>query len=110
MKNLTLIIFAIILLFGATTGFPLEFPNEQPKNGNFNRPLPDQVLDISPPGFCWWRCAPRGEINYRLHIESASGNMTYQSELLSDPVHIPDRILPAGKYSISSDSVSSLRS
>jgi hypothetical protein len=98
MKNSLLIILAIQLLFGSTTQAQVEFPAQQPENGNFNRPLADLVTDLSPPGFCWWRAAPRGEVNYRLRIEDASGNSVYQSGLLGDPVHVPNIVLPAGDY------------
>ncbi len=96
MKNSILIIFAILIV--ETTGAQVIFPSEQPRNGNFNRPLPDEILDISPPGFCWWRAAPRGEVDYLLRIEDESGETVYQSELLSDPVHVPDKVLPEGNY------------
>ncbi len=105
MKSSVLIIITVLFLFNVTMSAPLEFPSKQPKNGNFNRPLPEEVLDISPPGFCWWRCAPRDDVNYRLHIESESGVSVYQSELLRDPVDVPNMVLPAGKYSWSVDAL-----
>ena len=98
MKKSILIIFAFLLLIVETHVAQVAFPSEQPENGNFNRPLTDEVLDISPPGFCWWRAAPRGEVNYRLRIESESDEKVYQSGLLSDPVHVPDKVLPEGGY------------
>jgi hypothetical protein len=98
MKNSILIIFAVLLVFKETIGVQVEFPSEQPVNGNFNRPLPDEVLNISPPGFCWWRSSPRGEVNYRLRIEGASGKSVYQSGLLRDPVHVPNKVLSGGHY------------
>ena len=98
MKNSILIILALVLVNAETTVAQVVFPSEQPENGNFNRPRSDEVLDISPPGFCWWRAAPRGEVNYRLRIESTSGESVYQSGLLSDPVHVPTKVLPAGNY------------
>jgi len=98
MKNSILIILALVLVSTETTLAQVVFPSEQPENGNFNRPRSDEVLDISPPGFSWWRAAPRGEVNYRLRIESTSGESVYQSGFLSDPVHVPTRVLPAGNY------------
>src|SRR5210317_1758746 len=80
---------AVLLFVVTTMPAQVAFPPSQPVNGNFNRPLPGEILDISPPGFCWWRAAPRGEISYRLRIENESGESVYQSELLSDPVHVP---------------------
>ena len=89
-----MILISMVYLAGAQ----VTFPPEQPVNGNFNRPLQDAVLDVSPPGFCWWRAAPRGEIYYRLRIEETTDGPVYQSGLLSDPVHVPDRVLPPGNY------------
>ena len=76
----------------------IVFPSEQPEGGNFNRPAQGEELDVSPPGFCWWRAAPRGEVNYRLRIEDESGKLVYESEVLSDPVDVPNKVLPAGNY------------
>ena len=36
--------------------------------------------------------------SYRLRIEDESGSSVYQSGLLGDPVHIPNKVLPAGNY------------
>ena len=87
-----------MLLVVETIGAQVAFPLQQPVNGNFNRPLSNDVLDISPPGFCWWRAAPRGEAYYRLRVESESGEAVYQSGVLCDPVHVPNIVLPAGSY------------
>lgn len=77
---------------------PVAFPDTQPRNGNFNRPLPGQVLDISPPGFCWWRAGPRDAVFYVLSIQAADGGEVYRSARLRDPVDVPDRVLPPGMY------------
>lgn len=98
MKNCTPIIIAALLFVQNAISAQAEFPSTQPNNGNFNRPLPNEVVDISPPGFCWWRAAPRGEADYRLRIEDAAGEPVYQSAVLGDPVHIPDTVLPTGDY------------
>lgn len=76
----------------------MQFPDTRPKRGSFMRPLPKEVLDISPPGFCWWRAAERGRVGYRLRILDANRKAAYESPLLDDPVHVPDRVLPAGNY------------
>lgn len=99
MKYFSMLIMASLLLFVATGCKQVEFPSEQPRDGNFNRPMPGEVLDVSPPGFCWWRAAPRGELNYQVRIESEAGEAVYQSGLLGDPVHVPDIVLPPGDYS-----------
>ena len=98
MKYPILIVCAALALLVNSTHAQIAFPSAQPENGNFNRPLPNEELDISPPGFCWWRAAPRGEINYQLRIEDESNQLVYQSGVLRDPVHVPDKVLSEGKY------------
>jgi hypothetical protein len=76
----------------------LRFPTERPKNGNFNRPGPGDVVDVSPPGFCWWRACERGKVSYRLRVRNDEGEEVYVSPLLDEPAHVPDKALPAGSY------------
>ena len=83
----------------------IEFPDQQPDNGNFNRPLTDEVLDVSPPGFCWWRASPKGDVTYRLRVQNLKGDDVYRSGLLMDPVHVPNMVLPKGDYQWSVDAV-----
>lgn len=77
---------------------PLAFPAERPRDANFNRPSDGAVLDISPPGFCWWRAGPRDAVRYQLTINEISGRVVYQSSLVVDPVHVPSQVLPPGDY------------
>ncbi len=88
----------LLLSCNSEPSLQLTFPTEQPDNGNFNRPLPGQILDVSPPGFCWWRAAERGSVSYQLRIEDLSGNHVYESPLLNDPVHVPEQVFPEGQY------------
>jgi hypothetical protein len=74
------------------------FPSSRPEGGSFSRPVDGEVLDISPPGFSWWRAAPRGKAQYRLKVMDARAAVVYQSPSIDDPVHVPDRVLPAGCY------------
>ena len=76
----------------------VEFPANRPENGNFNRPGPGDILDVSPPGFCWWRAGERGRLSYRLRIRDNKGREIYASSLLDEPAHVPDKVLPAGSY------------
>lgn len=85
----------------------IKFPHERPENGNFNRPSQNEILDVTPPGFCWWRAGERGKVFYKVHIYDKSGNEILTSSLLEEPVFIPDKILPAGKYSWKVEATSS---
>ncbi len=75
------------------------FPKSRPPGGSFPRPREGEVLDVSPPGFCWWRAAAKGELQYRLKVTAPSGAVAYQSPRLEDPVCVPDEVFPAGRYS-----------
>ena len=77
----------------------VQFPSVRPERGNFVRPLDGQTLDISPPGFCWWRTAKAGQVEYLLRITAQSGAVAYESPRVRDNAHVPDTVLPAGKYS-----------
>jgi len=81
------------------TQYEIKFPLERPENGNFNRPGKDEILEVTPPGFCWWRAGERGKVYYKVHIYDENNNEILASSLLEEPVFIPDKILPAGKYS-----------
>lgn len=74
------------------------FPRTHPDRACYPRPLPDETLDITPPGFCWWRAGERGEILYRLKIMDFAGKTVYESPLLEDPAHAPDKVLAQGSY------------
>ena len=76
----------------------VKFPDQRPNEGNFNRPVQDETLDISPPGFCWWRVGPRGKFAYRLRVLNEEGKEAYVSPLVEDPAHVPDKVLPPGRY------------
>ena len=81
------------------------FPVERPAKGSYQRPREGEILDISPPGFCWWRAGKRGEVSYRLRIHSQEGKEIYRSKILPDPVHVPEVALPAGSYSWTVDAL-----
>ncbi len=76
----------------------VQFPDRRPRDGNFNRPAPDETLDVSPPGFCWWRVGKRGEFAYRLRVRNEEGGEIYASPLVEEPVHVPDKVFPPGRY------------
>lgn len=84
-----------------------KFPVSQPEIGNFNRPLKGATLDVSPPGFCWWRAGDRGEVFYRLTVRDESGLEIYSSEILDEPACIPETVFPAGRYIWTVDAVNS---
>lgn len=83
----------------------LRFPQAQPERASYIHPREGQTLDVSPPGFNWWRLtgygdqpAPRGAARYRLRVRDAGGKEVYASPPLEDPVHVPDVVLPEGAY------------
>jgi len=76
----------------------VAFPESRPPGGSFSRPDDQEMLDVSPPGFSWWRAAPDGKVTYRLRVLSESGTEAYVSPPVCEPVHVPTKALPAGKY------------
>ena len=76
----------------------VSFPDLRPPGGSFSRPDDGAVLDVSPPGFSWYRAAPAGKVTYRVKVFTAEGAEAYCSSPLEDPVHVPDAALAAGKY------------
>jgi hypothetical protein len=76
----------------------ISFPSVQPKGGNFNRPSDGEIVDVTPPGFCWWRVEKKTRVSYQISILSEDGGEIHRSPLLNDPVYIPSTILAPGKY------------
>ena len=76
----------------------MGFPKTRPAGACYPRPQADETLDISPPGFCWWPAGERGAVAYRLKITDQSGTCVYESPVLEDPAHAPDRVLAPGDY------------
>jgi hypothetical protein len=76
----------------------IRFPSGRPSGGSFVRPREESAVEVTPPGFCWWRAAAGGQVQYRLNVADESGETVYTSPLLRDPVCVPDRVFPAGRY------------
>ena len=74
------------------------FPSERPSDGSYQRPREGEILNISPPGFCWWRAGKRDQVYYVLRIYSSGGREVYTSSRLRDPVHVPETVLQPGAY------------
>jgi len=96
----TISLISSLLLLSATEAADqtATFPRSRPAGGSFSRPENGEVLDVSPPGFSWWRAARAGKVNYRLKVCDNTGAEAYCSSELQDPVCVPDKTLPAGKY------------
>lgn len=83
----------------------MEFPNIRPKGANCIRPREGEAMDITPPGFSWWRAAERGACQYRLVVKR-DGKDHYTSPLTPDPIHVPDVVFPPGAYTWRVEAVS----
>lgn len=74
-----------------------EFLKEKSSdNMLFPRPGDGAKLPISPIGLAWLPC-PAAE-DYRVEIFAAGADRVYSRDVGKDPVHLPDRVLPAGSY------------
>jgi hypothetical protein len=61
------------------------------------KPLDEAIVQISPPAFTWGPVA--GASHYRIEIKNDHEQVIYEKILGTDPVHLPDRIFPSGRYS-----------
>lgn len=75
----------------------MRFPTIRPNGANYIRPRQGEALDLTPPGFCWWRAAERGACQYRLLV-TRDGAAHYTSPLTSDPIHVPEVAFAPGSY------------
>jgi hypothetical protein len=75
----------------------MKFPTTPPQATNYVRPRNGETLNISPPGFCWWRAADRNACQYRLVVK-CQDTLHYASPPTPDPLHIPDVVFPPGHY------------
>lgn len=100
---------AVLVLISLSAGLDaaeIAFPDRRPERWSYARPRRGEVFaHVTPPGFCWWRAAPRGKARYRLRVTRSGGTEAYTSALLGDPVCVPERALPAGEYSWTVDAV-----
>ncbi|MDO8540005.1 MAG: heparinase II/III family protein [Opitutaceae bacterium] len=96
--GLGLLISAVATLAAEKKAATRGFPATRAEKASFSRPDDGATADLSPPGFSWWRAAPRGQATYRLKVIDERGRVAYESLRLDDPVHVPDKVLPAGSY------------
>jgi hypothetical protein len=62
----------------------------------FPRPADGAALAISPVGLAWLPCPQSAQ--YRVEIFDKAGARIYSQDAGKDPVHLPDRVFPAGDY------------
>ena len=62
----------------------------------FPRPANGAELPISPVGLAWLPCPAAAD--YRVEIFEKNGSRIYYKNVGKDPVHLPDRVFPAGDY------------
>lgn len=91
--------FALVFAARGFAADEIRFPSTRPSGASFSRPAESESVTVTPPGFSWWRAADRGKVRYQMAIHGDKGEQVYQSPVLEDPVHVPDQILPAGRYS-----------
>jgi len=77
----------------------VEFPTIPADDGNVNKPQNAAVLSVSPPGFAWWRAGGYDRVYYKLFVYDASGKEFFVSPETANPVYVPDKVFPAGRYS-----------
>lgn len=87
-----------MMLAAALHGGAATFPDTRPARACFPKPFDGQELDITPPGFCWWRAGKAGEVRYRLRVMGKSGAVAYESPVTEWTAHVPDRSLAPGQY------------
>lgn len=63
----------------------------------YPQPSDRALVQISPPSFTWEPIT--GALGYAIEIKNEPGTLIYQKNLSSDPVHLPDIVLPSGSYS-----------
>jgi len=62
----------------------------------FPRPADGAELAISPVGLAWLPCP--GSAGYRVEIRDQKDREVYRRDIGAGPVHLPNRVLPAGEY------------
>jgi hypothetical protein len=84
----------------STTATPaaIAFPTVQSARAGFVKPMAGERLEVTPPGFAWWRAGGSDQVTYRLRIRDAGGKVVHESPALKDPVYCPDRALAPGAY------------
>jgi len=83
--------------FCAAAAAPAQFLTERSSGRMlFPRPTDGARLPITPVGLAWLPCPKAAD--YRVDISHKNGSQIYTRQVGKDPVHLPDRILPAGDY------------
>ncbi|MCL2098025.1 MAG: DUF4962 domain-containing protein [Bacteroidales bacterium] len=76
----------------------VEFPTIPVEDGNVNKPQNEAMLDVSPPGFAWWRAGDVDRVYYKLFVYDAAEKEFFVSHEIDDPVFVPNVVFPVGKY------------
>ncbi len=98
---------AVVAAGAAGKARSIRFPAKRPERWSYVHPRAGEVLEVSPPGFSWWRAARRGTVRYRLRVLNEAGQLAYRSEPLGDPVCVPAKVLPPGRYTWTVDALDS---
>lgn len=77
-----------------------SFPEKAGKGATIpNVPSDGAELDITPPGFTWWRAGAEDQLTYRISVCDSRGTEVLSAETGNDCRWKPSEILPAGNYS-----------
>ena len=72
------------------------FPAVQPERALYPCPLNGTTVGVTPPGFAWW--SARGAASYSITVKDSGGGVVHAAQGLTDPEHLPAKVLPAGDY------------
>ena len=76
-----------------------SFPSVPGPKNIKTRPFDGCVLDVTPPGFTWWRAGDRDSLRYSVFIYDASGREVMRSPASDVCAWRPSEAVAPGKYS-----------
>jgi len=76
-----------------------SFPEKADKSNSIpNKPEDGARVEVTPPGFVWWRAGAKDELTYRITVYDKEGKEVISAETGLECRWKPSEILPAGDY------------